>query len=69
MIYHLAEQPDPLVPLREELEACLVADGWTAAALGKMRKLDSILRETLRHNGIALGADALPFRLSPARFF
>ena len=51
MIYHLAEKPDLLVPLREEVEACIAADGWTAAALGKMRKLDSVLRETLRHHG------------------
>ena len=68
MIYHLAEKPDLLVPLREEVEACIAADGWTAAALGKMRKLDSVLRETLRHNGIALGAYALHLSGSRARF-
>ena len=69
MLYHLAEKPDLLVPLREEIETCIGADGWTAAALGKMRKLDSILRETLRHNGIALGEPkALSGSLSRARF-
>ena len=64
MIYHLAEKPHLLTPLREEIEATIAADGWTATALGKMRKLDSILRETLRYNGLALGARTLPF--SPA---
>ncbi|KAM5540999.1 hypothetical protein V8D89_005310 [Ganoderma adspersum] len=54
VIYHLAEKPHLLVPLREEIEATIAADGWTATALGKMRKLDSILRETLRYNGLAL---------------
>ena len=53
MIYHLAEQPHLPVPLREEIEACLVADGWTAAALSKMRKLDSFLRESVRLHGTA----------------
>ena len=58
MIYHLAEKPDLLVPLREEIETCIAADGWTAAALGKMRKLDSLLRETLRHTGLSLRTHA-----------
>ena len=28
--------------------------GWTKAAIGKMRKLDSFLRESQRYNGISL---------------
>nr|VWO96362.1 Tea4 [Ganoderma boninense] len=54
VIYHIAEKPDLLVPLREEIEVNIAADGWTATALGKMRKLDSIIRETLRLNGLGL---------------
>ena len=66
VLYHLAEEPDLLVPLREEIEANVSADGWTAATLGKMWKLDSILREVLRHHGIGLGMhpDSLAHMLS-----
>ncbi|KAI1787002.1 cytochrome P450 [Ganoderma leucocontextum] len=52
VLYHLAEKPDLLKPLREEIEASISADGWTSAAMGKMWKLDSILRETLRYHGV-----------------
>ncbi|PIL25700.1 cytochrome P450 [Ganoderma sinense ZZ0214-1] len=58
MIYHIAEKPELLqvVPLREEIEATIATDGWTATTLGKMpvQKLDSLLRETLHLNGLGL---------------
>ncbi|KAI1784530.1 cytochrome P450 [Ganoderma leucocontextum] len=54
VLYHLAEKPDFLTPLRKEIEASISTDGWTPTALGNMWKLDSILRETLRHHGISL---------------
>ncbi|KAI1787001.1 cytochrome P450 [Ganoderma leucocontextum] len=54
VIYHLAEKPDLLQPLREEIEASISVDGCTSTAMGNMWKLDSILRETLRYHGIAL---------------
>ena len=40
-------------PLREEAEAILQVEGWTKAAMGKMRKLDSFMRESQRLNGIS----------------
>lgn len=43
-----------LVPLREEIEANVSADGWTSTALANMWKLDSLLRETLRYHGVGL---------------
>ena len=54
-LYHLAEEPGLLVPLREEIEANISAHGRTATALGNMWKLDSTIREVLRHYGIGLG--------------
>ncbi|KAI1786992.1 cytochrome P450 [Ganoderma leucocontextum] len=54
VLYHLAENPDLLQPLREEIEANTSVYGWTNTAMGNMWKLDSILRETLRYHGIAL---------------
>ncbi|PIL27970.1 cytochrome P450 [Ganoderma sinense ZZ0214-1] len=50
----LAEQPELLTPLRDEIEGSIAADGWTPAALANMQKLDSLLRETLRFHGIGL---------------
>ncbi|KAM5541007.1 hypothetical protein V8D89_005318 [Ganoderma adspersum] len=50
VLYRLAEDPKLLVPLREEIEQSIATDGWTITALNKMWKLDSILRETLRHH-------------------
>ncbi|KAM5541000.1 hypothetical protein V8D89_005311 [Ganoderma adspersum] len=53
-LYHLAENPALLVPLREEIEASITLEGWTAGALSKMWKLDSLLRETLRSHQTSL---------------
>lgn len=51
-LYHLAANPEFIGPLRKEVEAVLQEDGWTKAAMGKMRKLDSFMRESQRMNGI-----------------
>lgn len=53
-IYHLAEHPECLQPLREEMEPILKEEGWTKNAMSKMWKLDSFLRESQRYNGIGL---------------
>ncbi|PIL30234.1 cytochrome P450 [Ganoderma sinense ZZ0214-1] len=51
----LAEHPELLAPLRDEIEKSIAAEGgWTHAALANMWKLDSLLRETLRFHGIGL---------------
>ncbi|KAI0334068.1 cytochrome P450 [Cubamyces sp. BRFM 1775] len=51
-LYHLAEQPQYLQPLRDEIEPIVSEEGWTKAALGKMWKVDSVMREAQRLNGI-----------------
>ncbi len=38
----------------EEIQTSISADGWTGAAMGNMWKLDSILRESLRYQGVNL---------------
>lgn len=65
----LAEQPELLGPLRDEIEKSIVADGWTSAALANMWKLDSLLRETLRFHGISLRKTPSPLPLSPCPLF
>ncbi|KAH9854862.1 cytochrome P450 [Lenzites betulinus] len=47
-LYNLAAQPEYLQPLREEVESVVAEDGWSKASLGKMRKLDSFLKESMR---------------------
>ncbi|PCH34176.1 cytochrome P450 [Wolfiporia cocos MD-104 SS10] len=51
-LYHLAANPEYIQPLREEVEAVTKEYGWTKAAVGKMYKLDSFMRESQRLNGI-----------------
>ncbi|KAM5541334.1 hypothetical protein V8D89_004888 [Ganoderma adspersum] len=52
VLYHVAEKPDLLQYLREEVQATTSEDGWTLNAIKNMWKLDSLLRETLRYHGI-----------------
>ncbi|KAF8897197.1 cytochrome P450 [Infundibulicybe gibba] len=51
-LYDLAVHPEYIKPLREEVEAVIKEDGWSKTAMGKMRKLDSFLRESQRLTGI-----------------
>ncbi|KAI0079530.1 cytochrome P450 [Panus rudis PR-1116 ss-1] len=51
-LYHLAANPEFIQPLREEAEAITTAEGWTKFSIGKLRKIDSFLRESQRMNGI-----------------
>ncbi|KAJ3769084.1 cytochrome P450 [Lentinula raphanica] len=50
-LYQLAAHPEVVAPLREEIEATVEESGWTKEAIGKMRKLDSFVKETLRFSG------------------
>ena len=52
-LYHLAANPEYLIPLREEVESVVKVDGWTKGAMNKMRRLDSFMRESQRLNGIS----------------
>ncbi len=53
-LYDLATRPEYIQPLREEIEPLLAAEGWTKAAMSKMWKLDSFLKESMRYNGISM---------------
>ncbi|OCH95707.1 cytochrome P450 [Obba rivulosa] len=52
-LYHLAAQTDYIQPLREEVETVIAKEGWTRAALIKMWKLDSFMKESQRVNGVS----------------
>ncbi|KAJ7882345.1 cytochrome P450 [Mycena olivaceomarginata] len=51
-IFDLTTYPEHLLPMREEAERIIKAEGWTKAALNSMVKIDSFLRESQRLNGI-----------------
>ncbi|RDX42957.1 cytochrome P450 [Lentinus brumalis] len=53
-ILDLVAKPEFLQPLRDEIEPIIIAEGWTKAAMAKMWKLDSFLRESQRCNGVDL---------------
>ncbi|KAJ7247865.1 cytochrome P450 [Mycena haematopus] len=46
--YTLAANLEYVQPLREEIESVVRSEGWTKAAMGKLVKLDSFLKESSR---------------------
>ncbi|KAE9393370.1 cytochrome P450 [Gymnopus androsaceus JB14] len=50
-LFHLASNPELVQTLREEVEPIVKELGWTKAAMGQMRKLDSFMKETQRLSG------------------
>ncbi|KAI9569397.1 cytochrome P450 [Boletus coccyginus] len=53
-LFYLAANPQYIQPLREEVEDIVEKDGWTKIALGKMRKVDSFLKESQRIEGMSM---------------
>ncbi|KAL0574917.1 hypothetical protein V5O48_007039 [Marasmius crinis-equi] len=47
-LINLASHPEYIEPLRQEMESSIEKDGWSKAAMGKMRMLDSFLKESQR---------------------
>jgi hypothetical protein len=54
VLYRLAAGPEFADGLREEVEAVIATDGWTKSAMGKMRKVDSFIKEAQRLEGLGL---------------
>lgn len=52
-LLYLAANPQLIQPLREEVEEIVRQEGWSRAALGKMHKVDSFLRESERMQGFS----------------
>ncbi|KAI0284729.1 cytochrome P450 [Russula brevipes] len=51
-LYRLLANPQYIEPLRQEVEAVIAEEGWTKAGVDKMHKIDSLLRETQRVDGL-----------------
>ncbi|KJA16226.1 hypothetical protein HYPSUDRAFT_47536 [Hypholoma sublateritium FD-334 SS-4] len=60
-LYDLAAYPQYVEAMREEVEAVISSEGWTKAAMGKMRKVDSFLKESQRlaTGGLSVSRKAL----------
>ncbi|KAF8335539.1 cytochrome P450 [Amanita rubescens] len=52
ILYDLATHPEYVQPMREEVEAALQEGGWTHASIGKLSKVDSFVKESLRSSVI-----------------
>ena len=46
--YHLLSNLEYIEPLRHDVETAVAEEGWTKAAMDKMPKVDSFLRESQR---------------------
>jgi hypothetical protein len=44
----LAAHPEYVQPLRQEIKTVIEEEGWSKAAVSKMTKLDSFIKETMR---------------------
>ncbi len=55
-LYRLLSNPECIEPLRQEIETAVSEEGWTKAAIDKMHKVDSVLRETQRLDGLDGGS-------------
>jgi len=56
-IFNFATYPEYVPILQEEIESVLEESGgeWTLESMGKLKKLDSFMKETLRYNGHLTG--------------
>jgi cytochrome P450 len=59
-LYDLAIRPEYLDELRKEAESAIQGHGWTKAAMQKLRKLDSFMKESVRMNPVGSRASFCP---------
>lgn len=64
VLYDLSVHEELHAPLRDEIRSILAEEGgWTKQGLTKMKKLDSVLKESQRLHGVTSGMR------TPASFF
>lgn len=51
VLFELATRPEYVEPLRAEAQEVTEAEGWSKSAMTKLYKLDSFMRECIRHSG------------------
>ena len=58
-LFLLSQNPEYIDPLRMEIQSVIEEEGWTKASFGRMSKVDSLLKETLRGWNIGIGTQVL----------
>jgi cytochrome P450 len=53
VLVDVCQNPDIVEPLRKEIVAVISENGWTKAALQKLRLMDSLLKESQRYSPMA----------------
>ncbi|KAF8721949.1 hypothetical protein AX14_010063 [Amanita brunnescens Koide BX004] len=55
-LFNLATHPEYVQPMRKEVEAVIKEEGWSKSAIGKLKKVDSFVKESQRlaGNGICM---------------
>lgn len=54
ILYRILANPDYYIePLREEVDPLIREYGWTKAGIDRMYRIDSLIRETQRFDGIS----------------
>ena len=48
ILYDMTTYPEYIGPMREEVETVISDEGWTTASMGKLRKVDSFIKESQR---------------------
>ncbi|KIL61860.1 hypothetical protein M378DRAFT_13203 [Amanita muscaria Koide BX008] len=48
VLFELATRPEYVQPMRNEIEEVIRQEGWSKISVGKMKKVDSFIKETLR---------------------
>ena len=51
-LYRLAANPEWIVPMREEVQSVVKAEGWSKIGMQKMHHIDSFLKECQRCDGL-----------------
>lgn len=50
VLYDLAANPEYAEPMRQEVLEVIASEGWTKVSQGKMRRIDSFVKESQRMN-------------------
>ncbi|TFK16846.1 cytochrome P450 [Coprinopsis marcescibilis] len=53
VLFDLASRQEYIAPLREEVESVIGEFGWSKESMGKLRKMDSFVKESSRLNGFS----------------
>lgn len=60
-VLDIAQHPEIVAPLREEIKAVLQSQGWRKTSLYSMKLLDSCIKESSRMKPLSIGTLRIPY--------